>query len=1112
MNFEDAQLLVNFAELDIDIESLKTICFSCILSTNENDESLKIDFRQFTLKIRNYCYLRYFGLCLGESRGWFKRQIEGGLSQHSDGSRASSVHSKTISEGSKFIPPHAGDELSLLSFGSASQKFSAPEPLPLRTRSQPEADPEAGSSLRAGESINSATMYTDSMMGRSQNSSYLPPVLRLKRKHSFDSNRKKLLSKAGFNESMIRTTPRVLKANINDKVDIRTLRWELEMSKEGIKQLDKLVDTNIAWVQSNCDMSSAMVHFSSRTIRKCKQMAAERIFNVLVEYQTVTLSWAFQTWNTCRKYLQILDNSKKYCKVKSIEILGRVLFASLFRQRASCWKPWKRITQRAIFIEHTAAAVEIGRICRGFLGRVYKRRKIQSKKIVFIQCMYRKWKARRVLSNRIQQRDDAWKAMAATDIQRFVRGRLSIWRAKEEAQRRRLAKASIKIQKIARGIQGRKKFSQKLSQKQTQSESNPEPTGASGNFNDLDGLAALTKISNSKSESIPSTARSSFGRSSKMSRASSVSEITRKNDSNDTKKSKASITKEKKTEKKPKPKKAKDQRAPQLSSRQSSLSSVLSAANSASSHLSARETFVDDNSDSASIDDASSTHEIGPLPISKVEKDKVTPQNSSRRAASPSLDGHRHDATKSSNHGNTSSHNASTHSAHHNASQGSHHTTSFGAALSESQHGLKTKHASVSDTAASHSSAAHSSSVHHSRAVAATGAHSSTTKVSEAPTQNAATAQKKEKQAPDYSRKKSVASKHGTTSKSARADGEKMVLDDRRDELQKATEEIQEAIVIKEINAVSAEEASSVAAAALAEERELNRIKTFEDMERKKKEARELPDIPPEETAAVAAEPVESHILLQQSRASSPVKLTTSRNENSSGEESPGSSRRKSSSPLRPFSSEGGILSKIGSWLRLPGSASGRSRKNKGDSNSARDRSSSPGTPSISSAAKPLEVVSERDEFAVSDRNLKTSPNVSPPRTAPKASPRAESPEGISPVQIPDTSIQAVVSESSPNSSEMPLTIEVPPPPSPSQSIEIRMFSAARRIQQLGRKTAAKKRMKIRKQKAIIVHATAGLVIQWAVITIQRIVRGKLGKLRFNRILKKSQVNLFLFT
>eukprot|EP01034_Spumella_vulgaris_P024541 gene24541-30900_t len=283
--------------------------------------------------------------------------------------------------------------------------------------------------------------------------------------------KRKLLAKGGFDESLSRGTPRVLQSSANSgPVDIHVLRHELQLAQEGVKQLNKMVDTNIAWVQSNCDMSS-MPHmtsnFSSRTKQKCKSMATERIFHVISRHAQITLIWALKRWKVTTSYVELHEVSNRYAKIKAIDIMTNTMYEVMMKQFLRGWTPMFKFYRKQQMVEQTAASNQIQRVIRGFLGRIRFRMVKMSKKVVVIQGMFRKTKARAVVADKrklvakraLQKKKHA----AARVMQNWARDRQSIKDAKAEAERRRKLKEEARLLKIKKDKQAAAKKKKSIS-------------------------------------------------------------------------------------------------------------------------------------------------------------------------------------------------------------------------------------------------------------------------------------------------------------------------------------------------------------------------------------------------------------------------------------------------------------------------------------------------------------------------------------------------------------------------------------------------------------------------------------------------------------------------
>ncbi len=349
-----------------------------------------------------------------------------------------------------------------------------------RPNSQPEDFPHQstmGSTAPRMRLENDANFYSSQ-----SEKDILPPLrlgrmLRKQRKDQGLSLGKKHFTKAGFDASFTRATPRVLqnKATVGKdfaqgggatEAEIEALRWELTVAREGIKHLDKMVDTNIAWVQSNCDMSGLAVNFSDRTKQKCRKMATERIVAVYVNLAENTQYWAMRRWQTAVRFDRLSTTVKKYSKLKGIEILTNTLWKAITNQMYNRgWRPWLRFVQAQILAKMNKAAIQIQRIARGRQGRVRFEKKKLGQVAITLQKLFRETKAVQVIKEKRFVREQEMNNVAVRAIQKLLKKLINIRRAKAEANQRRMDRASIRIQKIHRGRQGRKDFLQKFLKK-----------------------------------------------------------------------------------------------------------------------------------------------------------------------------------------------------------------------------------------------------------------------------------------------------------------------------------------------------------------------------------------------------------------------------------------------------------------------------------------------------------------------------------------------------------------------------------------------------------------------------------------------------------------------
>ena len=217
---------------------------------------------------------------------------------------------------------------------------------------------------------------------------------------------KRMLLNNGFNESFGRVTPRCLKndqlgqassfngisntgmldgyrsfggaardgeapltdaKSIMDNVEV--LKKELALAEAGVKYLDNRVDEDIVWVHSHCDIPPGANAMSVRTVGRCRKLAVEKIVMVFSAYTQNTLLWALMKWRESSNYDRLKVITAMYSRAKGIELLCKVTHGAVCRQLLRGWVPWIKRVRAQKRAERYAAATEICRIVRGYLGR-----------------------------------------------------------------------------------------------------------------------------------------------------------------------------------------------------------------------------------------------------------------------------------------------------------------------------------------------------------------------------------------------------------------------------------------------------------------------------------------------------------------------------------------------------------------------------------------------------------------------------------------------------------------------------------------------------------------------------------------------------------------------
>lgn len=364
------------------------------------------------------------------------------------------------------------------------------------TRPQVRNDSNVFSFSNAGSSSDTRGVAENRNSNNNSNSNNhfrdLPPLRLRKRQLSHGSVgralNKKIMNKAGFDASFSRPTPRVLQSKSNSIVtpsgelvlgasadDIEALRLELVIAQEGVKQLNKMVDHNIAWVQTNCDIATAAPNFSDRTKQKCRNMATERIVAVYADLVDATLVWALDRWRAATRYDNLCGIVKGYSKLKGIEIMSTTLYDAVCRQYLKGWSRWLNVVQQMIHQERDNAAVQIQRVVRGNAGRIRCNNIKLGIPAVVIENLFRATKARRIVAEKRIERQEKINDAAARVLQKMLNMVKEMRAAKSEAQRRREERATVRIQKIGRGKLSRAKVQQRIDeQKRKQQEEQEE--------------------------------------------------------------------------------------------------------------------------------------------------------------------------------------------------------------------------------------------------------------------------------------------------------------------------------------------------------------------------------------------------------------------------------------------------------------------------------------------------------------------------------------------------------------------------------------------------------------------------------------------------------------
>jgi len=219
--------------------------------------------------------------------------------------------------------------------------------------------------------------------------------------------------------------------------DIAALRAELRHTKEGLAELDHKVESNVAWIHSNCDVQTTVI--SDRTKERCRKMALERLFLTIGGYFDASLAFAFDRWRAANRFDEVSTLALVYTRAKAIEKMTHSMSEALSRQYIKAWVPWLAKFTIERRWEQECGAMEIARVIRGFLGRRSALKKKRNNNARIIQCLARTRRAKKRVTHR---RKFLRLFRAAKRVQEFFRFLVRRTKARKECQRRRDLKSA----------------------------------------------------------------------------------------------------------------------------------------------------------------------------------------------------------------------------------------------------------------------------------------------------------------------------------------------------------------------------------------------------------------------------------------------------------------------------------------------------------------------------------------------------------------------------------------------------------------------------------------------------------------------------------------------
>jgi hypothetical protein len=345
-----------------------------------------------------------------------------------------------------------------------------------------------------------STVNKDGPNNRTLGSTYSLPPLRLQQARQKEE-RKKVLKRAGYDSGYSRPTPRCLigsgisaepsKALSADQImdpneqmktmmsvvsTVEALRLELQIAQAGLTQLHNTMDDEIVWVTKNCPEatksllaktsrssldntgSSSMAGMSNRSRNRCRHIAVTNFCSTWQGFVQTTMGWTLQRWRRAVEFDKMEGVIENYSRAKAIEIFNDVYSEAMSRQLLRPWKTWLKKIQTQVLLERTAAVVEIQRIVRAKLGRCRLKRIKLMRLVTRVQCMFRRFKSRRMLAMRKARAAKRRRMWAQRRIRMFFRMFLRIRQAKKVLLQKKQEKAAEMLQKLHRGAIGRQRY------------------------------------------------------------------------------------------------------------------------------------------------------------------------------------------------------------------------------------------------------------------------------------------------------------------------------------------------------------------------------------------------------------------------------------------------------------------------------------------------------------------------------------------------------------------------------------------------------------------------------------------------------------------------------
>jgi len=291
ITIDDSFILLSHANIDIDDHNVNKIIEQSLQYANDNDNDIKnknnelnpddnsnsfIHIETWLRGIIRYLRHHFMTCILGERRGQIAPAFLDSIAianMTSGGPKTFSMNNNNRMNSNNNNNNNNNDRRDL--FGDSIVSI-------VRSKSQEGKRPRQlkENSIMGSKTLNSIGLKRSITMGGSiaMSKKTIKKLIKLNPDEAFGQKKGKSLEMGG---------------GIDIFATVEQLKRELQEAQQGVLVLNEMVDENLQWVHTNCDVTSSNINISSRTKSKCRSMAAERMVKVFHGYLGNSIRYHF---------------------------------------------------------------------------------------------------------------------------------------------------------------------------------------------------------------------------------------------------------------------------------------------------------------------------------------------------------------------------------------------------------------------------------------------------------------------------------------------------------------------------------------------------------------------------------------------------------------------------------------------------------------------------------------------------------------------------------------------------------------------------------------------------------------------------------------------------